>query len=149
MNTLDGYELKEGDECWVSFYCGSGEHNISRNPRGPNKPKKDSAEVVKLKLKVKKAKTPKDLSVALKELNKTRSKRSIASDKARKNKVTVAVTDQTAERWAEAFGDMDILGIDNPGYVTQPTRRRGRPVSKEHRSSSGKPGSNMGSMRRK
>jgi hypothetical protein len=31
--TLDGFELQEGEECWVSYYCGTGEHNISRNPR--------------------------------------------------------------------------------------------------------------------
>jgi len=31
--TLDDFELQEGEECWVSFYCGCDEHNLSRIPR--------------------------------------------------------------------------------------------------------------------
>lgn len=33
MKTLDGYELKEGDKCWVSVQDPEGLHNISANPR--------------------------------------------------------------------------------------------------------------------
>ena len=31
--TLDGYELKEGEECFIALQCGQGTHNISPNPR--------------------------------------------------------------------------------------------------------------------
>ncbi len=33
MKTLDGFELKEGDECWVSCQCAGGIHHISPSPR--------------------------------------------------------------------------------------------------------------------
>ena len=33
MKTLDGFELKEGDSCWVSCQCNMREHRISTNPR--------------------------------------------------------------------------------------------------------------------
>jgi hypothetical protein len=31
--TLDGYTLKEGDECFISLQCLTGKHNLSPNPR--------------------------------------------------------------------------------------------------------------------
>lgn len=33
METLDGYNLKDGDECWVACQCAMGIHKISGNPR--------------------------------------------------------------------------------------------------------------------
>lgn len=34
--TLDGYELKEGEACWVSIQDPIGEHRLSPNPRRAN-----------------------------------------------------------------------------------------------------------------
>lgn len=31
--TLDGFELQEGEECYVIFQCAVGEHRLSTNPR--------------------------------------------------------------------------------------------------------------------
>jgi len=31
--TLDGFNLKEGDECFISLQCLTGEHRLSPNPR--------------------------------------------------------------------------------------------------------------------
>jgi len=31
--TLDGYELSEGDQCWVSVQDPMGDHNLSARPR--------------------------------------------------------------------------------------------------------------------
>jgi len=33
MKTIDGYSLQEGDECWVSIQCLTGEHHLSHLPR--------------------------------------------------------------------------------------------------------------------
>jgi hypothetical protein len=33
MKTLDGYNLKEGEECWVSISCTSNTHRLSLKPR--------------------------------------------------------------------------------------------------------------------
>jgi hypothetical protein len=33
METADGYKLKEGDVCFVSCQCLTGEHNLSPTPR--------------------------------------------------------------------------------------------------------------------
>jgi hypothetical protein len=31
--TLDGFELNEGDDCFISLSCHTGKHKLSSNPR--------------------------------------------------------------------------------------------------------------------
>ena len=33
MQTADGYELEEGEDCYVSVQCAMGVHQLSPNPR--------------------------------------------------------------------------------------------------------------------
>ena len=33
MKTLDGYDLREGESCYVSAQCATGMHNLSATPR--------------------------------------------------------------------------------------------------------------------